>query len=294
VGHPGSPKLKINEMIIIKEAATLAKYIEREKAQGNIIGFVPTMGALHAGHLDLVKQSREQAGFTVCSIFVNPTQFNNASDYQKYPKVFGKDIGMLETAGTDILYLPAIEEIYPGGTAGLEKYDLGYLETVLEGEYRPGHFQGVCQVMQRLLTMVNPHKLLMGLKDYQQCMVVTRLLAIMKSGIEFVACATVREPDGLAMSSRNVRLTEEDRKKAPAIYQALEYIKKELRPGPLKALKESAASKLAEKGFKVDYVAIAHADTLALKDSWDGKEPLVALVAAFLNDVRLIDNMLLR
>jgi pantoate--beta-alanine ligase len=279
-------------MILVKEAGTLARYIEREKAAGRTIGFVPTMGALHEGHLDLVGQSRRQTGFTVCSIFVNPTQFNNAGDFRKYPNVIGKDIAHLATAGTDMLFFPSVEEIYPGGTAGLEKYDLGYLETVLEGKYRPGHFLGVCQVMHRLLTMVNPDRLFMGLKDYQQCMVVKRLLQIMQSSIQFVACATIREKDGVAMSSRNLRLGPEERQKAPAIYQCLQYIKKELKPGPLTQLKATAAAQLTAKGFQVDYVEIAHADTLELKESWDGKEPLTALVAAFLNDVRLIDNMM--
>jgi pantoate--beta-alanine ligase len=278
-------------MVIIKEANTLARYIERQKAGGNSVGFVPTMGALHQGHLALIGQSRREAGYTVCSIFVNPTQFNNIGDFRKYPQVIEKDIAQLVTAGTDILFLPNIEEVYTGGTSQLETYDLGYLETVLEGKYRPGHFQGVCQVMKRLITMVQPDQLFMGLKDYQQCMVVKRLLQIMHSPVQFVACATVRENDGLAMSSRNMRLNEEDRKKAPAIYLCLEFIKKQLRAGNLSDLKAAAIAQLTEKGFKVDYVEIAHADTLALKDNWDGKEPLVALVAAFLNEVRLIDNM---
>jgi pantoate--beta-alanine ligase len=287
-----TPAHKTNQMIIAKEAGTLARYIEREKTAGKTIGFVPTMGALHEGHLDLIGQSRRQTSFTVCSIFVNPTQFNNAGDFRKYPNVIGKDIAWLATAGTDILFFPSVEEVYPAGTTGLEKYDLGYLETVLEGKYRPGHFQGVCQVMHRLLTMVNPHQLFMGLKDYQQCMVVKRLLQIMESATQFIACPTIREKDGLAMSSRNLRLSPEDRQKAPAIFQCLEFIKKELKPGPLAPLKVRATEQLASKGFEADYVEIAHADTLELKESWDGKEPLVALIAAFLGDVRLIDNMM--
>lgn len=281
-------------MIIVKEAVTLAKFISKEKAKGTVIGFVPTMGALHKGHLDLIGQSRQQAGFTVCSIFVNPTQFNNAGDFRKYPHVIEKDIAQLAPAGTDILFLPSVEEIYPSGTAALEHYDLGYLETVLEGQYRPGHFQGVCQVMKRLLVMVAPHRLFMGLKDYQQCMVVKRLLQIMDSDIEFIACPTVREADGLAMSSRNMRLPEEDRKKAPVIYETLQLIKGQLQPGNLKALKEKAVKQLEEKGFKVDYVEIAAADSLKIIADWDGTMPLVALIAAFLNDVRLIDNLQLQ
>src|SRR5687767_9444009 len=197
-------------MIVIKEAATLARYISRERSAGKKIGFVPTMGALHQGHLALTAQAQRQTGFTVCSIFVNPTQFNNAADYSKYPNVIDKDIEKLAVAGVDILFLPAIEEVYQVGTQNLETYNLGYLETVLEGKYRPGHFQGVAQVMKRLLTMVQPDQLFMGLKDYQQCMVVRRVMDIARMPIQFVACATIRESDGLAMSSRNMRLTEED------------------------------------------------------------------------------------
>jgi pantoate--beta-alanine ligase len=280
-------------MIIIKEADTLSRYITKEKAKGSQIGFVPTMGALHQGHLDLIRQSQRQTQFTVCSIFVNPTQFNNTADYSKYPNVIEKDIAKLVEAGTDILFLPSIEEVYPGGTAQLEKYDLGYLETVLEGQYRPGHFQGVSVVMKRLLTMVAPDQLFMGLKDYQQCMVVKRLLELMGSGILLNACDTVREADGLAMSSRNLRLSAEDRQKAPVIYQTLKFIKKNLVAGDLLPLKEQAVKILEENGFIVDYVEIANAHSLKIVNSWDGQEPLVALIAAFLNEVRLIDNSVL-
>lgn len=278
-------------MIIVKEAGTVNRYIAKERANGSIIGFVPSMGALHRGHLALVGQSKQQAGFTVCSIFVNPTQFNNAGDYHKYPNVIEKDIALLAEAGADMLFLPAIGEVYPSGTVGLEHYDLGYLETVLEGRYRPGHFQGVCQVMQRLMTMVKPDKLFMGLKDYQQCMVVKKLLQHMRSDISFIACPTVREADGLAMSSRNMRLGPEDRQKAPAIYRSLEHMKNELRPGDLAGLKAQAVQQLVQAGFTVDYAEIAHADTLQIVQHWNGKDPLVALVAAFLGEVRLIDNM---
>jgi pantoate--beta-alanine ligase len=281
-------------MIIVKQASTLARYIEKEKKEGKIVGFVPTLGALHQGHMTLIGQCRQSSDFTVVSIFVNPTQFNNISDYRKYPHVIEKDIALLATAGVDMLFLPPLEEIYPNGTEGLETYDLGYLETVLEGKYRPGHFQGVCQVMQRLLNMVTPHKLFMGLKDYQQCMVVRRLLHIMESDIAFIGCDTVREPDGLAMSSRNLRLSETERKKAATIYETLQMVNNELEPGDLRALKQKAVSKLEQAGFKVDYVEIADANSLEIVDSWDGKEPLVALAAAFIGEVRLIDNIVLK
>lgn len=279
-------------MIIFKYAEELARYIEQQKTAGKLIGFVPTMGALHNGHLALINQSGKETAVTVCSIFVNPTQFNNPSDYQLYPNTIEKDIEKLEAAGCDVLFLPAIAEMYPHGTSNLEQYDLGYLETLLEGKFRPGHFQGVCQVMNRLLTMVKAHKLFMGQKDYQQCMVVSRLLQLMQSPTELITCPTLREADGLAMSSRNMRLTPEDRQKATAIYKSLTLIKQELNHGAdWTVIKNKASQLLTDAGFKIDYVELADAQTLEPATNLDG--PRVALIAAFLHDVRLIDNMLL-
>lgn len=277
-------------MIIIKQASHLAAYINREKARQQQIGFVPTMGALHEGHLALIKQSKSDTGITVCSIFVNPTQFNSPSDYQKYPITLDKDVELLEAAGTDFLFLPSIAEMYPGGTANLEQYDLGYLETVLEGKYRPGHFQGVCQVMSRLLNMVQAHRLFMGQKDYQQCMVVKQLLKLINSPTQFVTCPTMREPDGLAMSSRNLRLSPDDRQKATTIYKALTLIKNQLQGNNWPEVQQQAQALLAGQGFKIDYVELADADTLELTTSKKDK-PLVTLIAAWLQDVRLIDNI---
>jgi pantoate--beta-alanine ligase len=279
-------------MIIFKYADQLARYIEQQKTAGKLIGFVPTMGALHNGHIALIDQSKKNTGVTVCSIFVNPTQFNNASDYQLYPNTIEKDIEKLEAAGCDVLFLPAIAEMYPQGTINLEHYDLGYLETLLEGKFRPGHFQGVCQVMNRLLTMVKAHKLFMGQKDYQQCMVVSRLLQLMKSPTELITCPTLREADGLAMSSRNMRLSPEDRQKATTIYKSLTLIKQECNNGGAwPVIKNKATQLLTDAGFKIDYVELADAQTL--EPATDQNGPRVALIAAFLHDVRLIDNMLL-
>ena len=279
-------------MIIFKYADQLARYIEQQKKAGKLIGFVPTMGALHNGHIALIDQSKKNTGVTVCSIFVNPTQFNNPSDYQLYPNTIEKDIEKLEAAGCDILFLPAIAEMYPQGTANLEHYDLGYLETLLEGKFRPGHFQGVCQVMNRLLTMVKAHKLFMGQKDYQQCMVVSRLLQLMSSPTELITCPTLREADGLAMSSRNMRLSPEDRQKAIAIYKSLTLIKQECNNGGAwPVIKGKANQLLTDAGFKIDYVELA--DAKSLEPAIDQNGPRVALIAAFLHDVRLIDNMIL-
>lgn len=278
-------------MIIFKQAAALDTYLKEQRAMQRKTGFIPTMGALHQGHLALIKEAQQHTDITVCSIFVNPTQFNDPNDYKKYPNTLDKDIYQLELTGTDILFLPSVNEMYPHSIHQLEQYDLGYLETILEGQYRPGHFQGVCQVMSRLLQQVRPDTLFMGQKDYQQCMVVQWLLQYLKMDTRFVAVPTIREADGLAMSSRNMRLPEADRKKAPAIYRALEHIRRHITAGPLSALLQEAQGLLEKEGFKIDYVAIADASSLAPVDAWDGKQPLVALVAAFLGEVRLIDNM---
>jgi pantoate--beta-alanine ligase len=281
-------------MIIIKYAEELARYIQQQKAAKKLIGFVPTMGALHNGHIALIDRSREETAITVCSIFVNPMQFNNASDYQKYPSTIEQDIARLEAAGCTVLFLPSITEMYPQGTTGLEQYDLGYLENLLEGKYRPGHFQGVCQVMYRLLTMVQPHKLFMGQKDYQQCMVVSRLLQLMQSTTELITCPTLREADGLAMSSRNMRLLPEDRQKATTIYKCLTLIKEECNKGiAWPVVKEKATRLLTGAGFTIDYVELADANTLQPAATAIDKGARVALIAAFLHDVRLIDNMLI-
>jgi len=280
-------------MILFKNIHPLRSWLAAQRGKGQNVGFVPTLGALHQGHLSLTEASRRENGLTVVSIFVNPTQFNDPADFEKYPKTLEKDMELLEAAGTDLLFLPSVAEIYPGGTTGLRHYELGYLESILEGKYRPGHFQGVCSVMQRLMDAVTPDDLYMGQKDYQQCMVVKRLLQIMGSPARLHPCPTLREDDGLAMSSRNMRLSPAERKNATAIFQALSHIKQTLRPGPTEAARNQAAALLAQHDFKVDYVEIADADTLETINSWDGSRKIVALAAAFQHEVRLIDNLLL-
>jgi pantoate--beta-alanine ligase len=269
-------------MILFKRAGDLAGWLEQQRAAGRSLGFVPTMGALHAGHISLIDISKKSTSLTVCSIFINPTQFNDPADFQKYPVTIEKDIHLLERAGTDALFLPNAEELYPGGTRNLEKYDLGSLETILEGKYRPGHFQGVCQVMRRLLDIVRPDHLFMGQKDYQQCMVVRRLLELMGSGAQLHPCPIVRETDGLAMSSRNVRLTATERAKAPAIYRALTLLKEGGTVAEAEKILEAA-------DFRVDYIGIADAKTLGPVTGGER----VALAAAFQGEIRLIDNMMI-
>lgn len=275
-------------MVIFKRAADLTGYLEKQRAAGQSIGFIPTMGALHQGHISLITISKKTTSLTVCSIFVNPTQFNDPKDFQKYPITIEKDIVLLEKAGTDVLFHPQVGELYPTGTNDLENYDLGSLETVLEGAFRPGHFQGVCQVMQRLLHIVRPQHLFMGSKDYQQCMVVQRLLHLIGLPTTLHPCPIVRETDGLAMSSRNVRLDPEQRFFAAAIYATLQTIRQDW-PGPVAPLVEKATKMLEEAHFRVDYVAIADRNTL--QPVRDGAPKAVALIAAFMGEVRLIDNL---
>ncbi|MFN8290621.1 MAG: pantoate--beta-alanine ligase [Chitinophagaceae bacterium] len=280
-------------MILFKKINDLRNYLDSQRKIGNKIGFVPTMGALHDGHLSLITGSKKENQVTVCSIFVNPAQFNDPKDFEKYPITTDRDIALLEPAGCEVLFLPSVTEIYPAGPGGGQHYDLGYLETLLEGKYRPGHFQGVCKVVHRLLDIVRPDNLYLGQKDYQQCMVISRLLEITGLGRHTTIhiCPTLREKDGLAMSSRNMRLNETERKQAVTIYQCLQHIKTSLKPGHTTSLILEATQTLEKAGFKPDYVAIADAFTLEPVEHWDGRQDIVALIAAYLNEVRLIDNL---
>ncbi|MFI5128614.1 MAG: pantoate--beta-alanine ligase [Chitinophagales bacterium] len=281
-------------MILFRKKTDFQTYLTTQKQRGKKIGFVPTMGALHQGHVSLIESSRKDNSITVSSIFVNPTQFNDPNDFKKYPVTIENDINKLEAAGCEVLFMPSVEEIYPDGVPSDLKYDLGYLETILEGKYRPGHFQGVCMVVHRLLDIVKPDNLYLGQKDYQQCMVIRRLIELTgHTEIKLNICPTFREPDGLAMSSRNLRLNEEERKTAPAIYRALLHIKENLPKGDLLSLKESAVKKLIDNRLKPDYIEIADADTLKPISKWNAGQKLVALAAAYLGEVRLIDNLVL-
>ena len=279
-------------MILFKRAVDINKYLTIKSQSGDKIGFVPTMGALHAGHLSLIANSKKNSALTVASIFVNPTQFNDPLDFVKYPVTLEKDILALEQSGCDILFLPSVEEIYPDGTDTSLLFDLGYLETILEGSCRPGHFQGVCQVMHRLLEIILPSTLFLGQKDYQQCMVIRKLIELTGRDIQLIVAPTLREASGLAMSSRNIRLNDADKQKAAIIYCALLYLKQQVRAGDLSEVKRKAESMIKEAGFeKIDYVEIANADTLQSVSGWDGQKPLIGLAAAFLKGVRLIDNL---
>ena len=282
-------------MIIFKKTGQLSDYLFQKRNNQPKIGFVPTMGALHQGHHTLINTSVEANDLTVCSIFINPTQFNDKDDFNKYPVTIENDISMLESSGCDVLFLPPVSEIYPKGLNHLLNYKLGFLETVLEGEFRPGHFQGVCQVVHRLLDIVKPDRFYLGQKDYQQCMVIKKLLSLtgLDIQIKIEIVETVRETDGLAMSSRNKRLTAEARKNAVEISKSLLIVKEKIKKGSTEDLINTASVQLASKGFKIDYIKIVNAESLTDVNDWDGKTKLVVLAAVFIDGVRLIDNMLI-
>jgi pantoate--beta-alanine ligase len=283
-------------MILIKTVPELQNWIVKQQQKGAKIGFIPTMGALHIGHISLITNSKKQNLLTVCSIFVNPTQFNDIADFEKYPQTIESDLLALEKAGTDLVFLPTQAQIYPNGLADCPVYDLGNLENVLEGKYRPGHFQGVCQVVDRLLELVKPHKLFLGQKDFQQCMVISKLLALKQSAIELVICPTLREASGLAMSSRNMRLTVDGRQKAAKISQVLSNIQNQLNTHTsISQLIASGKTILLEAGFEsIDYLDLVEANSLEPINQWEPQKQAVILIAAYLEGVRLIDNLPLK
>ena len=278
-------------MIILKKVADLNRQLAAWKQLGKTTGFVPTMGALHEGHLSLIRESKSLATITICSIFVNPTQFNDPEDFKKYPVTTDKDIALLLQEEADLLFLPDAVEIYP---ADLPKktYELGAVETVLEGAHRPGHFQGVAQVIDRLLHLIQPDYLIMGQKDFQQVMIVRRLLELTRTPTKLVTAPTLREASGLAKSSRNTRLSAQQLTQAAAIYQTLVFGKTAVRQIPVKELEAQMAARLLEAGFsKVDYVAICHPGDLSPIEYYTAGMDAVMLIAAFLGGVRLIDNI---
>lgn len=279
-------------MVILKRVNDIEEYLNLKRAKGNQIGFVPTMGALHSGHISLVERCKADGGVSVCSIFVNPTQFNDKSDLEKYPRSVEGDIELLLQAGCDVLFLPDVSDIYPDGEAAMPSWDFGYLETVLEGATRPGHFRGVGQVVARLLQVVQPDRLYLGSKDYQQCMVIKKLAELtgMKE-LRVVICPTQREQDGLAMSSRNRRLSEGQRSVAGLIYQCLVSIQAKQGSAPFAVVQKECDDLMRAKGFVPEYIALAHADTLELLEDYKPGTPMVALIAAKIGEIRLIDNL---
>jgi pantoate--beta-alanine ligase len=268
------------------------QYLNQLQAAGKTIGFVPTMGALHAGHLSLIAQAQQQAHVVVCSIFVNPTQFTDPKDLEKYPRPIEADIAKLEQAGCDVLFNPAVSEMYVGHESW--HLDIGRLEHLLEGEFRPGHYQGVMQVVHKLFTIINPNLAFFGQKDYQQVMVINQMVTRLNMPVKLVMCPIEREPDGLAMSSRNIHLTADDRVHALALSRALNQAKASFDKGDdLLAIQQQASALISrEAGTQLEYFELADGETLlpAKPDSLG----IVALVAARVGNTRLIDNVILR
>jgi pantoate--beta-alanine ligase len=282
-------------MYLFKQKDALDRHLTAARNKGERIGFVPTMGALHAGHLSLITTAKENCDIVVCSIFVNPTQFNDPSDFEKYPITIDNDILLLTESGNNVLFLPSVAEMYPEGLASDKHYDFGQLETVLEGAHRPGHFQGVGRVVHKLLDIVQPDMLFMGQKDFQQCLIVNRLLKLIDSKAELEICPTLRETDGLAMSSRNLRLNPTERQNALHIYKSLNYIKNNITTASFSEILGNAIKELTANGFEVDYIDIvgtAEDGAIIFPKSLDGNNLYVVVAAREVSsNVRLIDNM---
>ncbi|MCO6477469.1 MAG: pantoate--beta-alanine ligase [Phaeodactylibacter sp.] len=282
-------------MYLFKKISTLIRFLESYRNKNRPIGFVPTMGALHEGHLSLVRQSLEATQCTVCSIFVNPTQFNEASDLEKYPRTPAKDLTMLYKAGCDVVFMPAPEEVYPPGLDTSVNIGFAGLDHPMEGRFRPGHFQGVAQVVKRLLDIVEPDKLLMGQKDYQQFLIVRHMARVLSLPTEVVMAPTVREKNGLAMSSRNQRLSPEQRELAAALRQTLQKAAKWIRKYPPREVEQKAIQALRQyPGIEPEYFQLADGATLQPAPDYENPDSIVACAAIWIGGVRLIDNMILK
>jgi len=284
-------------MKVYEKIEGVKSYISAQKVDNKSIGFVPTMGALHKGHISLIERSKKENNISVSSIFVNPTQFNNKEDLGRYPQTLEEDKIILENAGCDVLFVPSVEEMYNKDelASAWQKMDFGKLDRVMEGLQRPGHFNGVAQVVSKLFDIVKPNKAYFGQKDFQQLTIIKEMVKQMKYEIEIISCPTIREDDGLALSSRNMRLTSEKRKVAPKISQVLFKTKEIALTEPsVKKIKTFAENELKkEKLFQLEYFEIVEAETLQpIEYIYESKEA-VACVALKLGVVRLIDNVIL-
>ena len=277
-------------MKVLKSKKTLVDYIERHKEMGKKIGFAPTMGALHQGHLSLYETAKHENDEVISSIFVNPTQFNNPDDFQKYPKTLEKDLELLEKAGVDAVYVPNVEEMYPDGLNS-KKYDFDGLENEMEGKYRPGHFDGVGTIVEELFRQVQPHNAYFGEKDYQQLAIIKKMVEKTKLPVKIHGVPTLREEDGLAMSSRNVRLTETQRKEATIIYETLVKAKEWFKVISLEEIKQKVTDIFRNSNFELEYFVIADEKTLKETDFFYKDKNYRAFIVAYAGDVRLIDNM---
>jgi len=277
----------------IKTVKQLRKEIERLKKRGKTIGFTPTLGALHAGHLTLVKRMLKENDIGIVSIFVNPTQFNVKSDLDKYPRTMKADSQKLKKAKLDILFAPSAKEVYPKGLRTKVKIDFKGLDKRMEGKFRPGHFEGVCQVVKRLLDITTPDRLYMGQKDFQQFTIIGHMIKALKIPTELVVCDIVREKHGLAMSSRNERLSKVGRNKADLIFKALKWMKRNRNKYSVKELKQKTLEKLTAPGFEPEYISLINGNTLKDIRKMDSHKYVVACTAVWTEGVRLIDNMIL-
>lgn len=278
-------------MEIFKEIKPLRAFLKIIRTNQKSIGLVPTMGALHDGHLSLIRASRAQNDLTVCSIYVNPTQFNNTTDLAKYPKTVEKDITMLQQGDCDVLFIPDNLTMYTN--EGSLKLDFGFLDKVLEGEFRPGHFSGVALVVSKFFNIIQPDRAYFGQKDFQQFKIISRLVEELKFNIELPFIPTLREVDGLAMSSRNLRLNTEERTKALVFFRSLQLAREELLKGRnLKEVKNKIKLMFDSlPGVRLEYFEIANAENLTVLDSVSSSTNCIMLIAGFVGEVRLIDNM---
>lgn len=282
-------------MKIFKEINALRTFLHDEKVRGiKNIGFIPTMGALHDGHLSLLKTSKFKNHISVCSIFVNPTQFNNSEDLEKYPRPIENDIKLLIENGCDVLFLPEVSEMYSKNEL-TNAEDFGIITNSLEGKYRSGHFDGVINIVKKLFEIIEPENAYFGQKDYQQCMVIEYLIKKNNFNIQLHICPTLREQDGLAMSSRNVRLNTEERKVAFIIPKTLLYIKENIRKQPFPEILLIAQNRitLSSNLLKIEYLEIVDAKSIKPLTSINETKNAIALIAAWCGNVRLIDNIIL-
>jgi pantoate--beta-alanine ligase len=280
-------------MEIFKEIHPLKVFLKNNRLRGNSIGLVPTMGALHKGHISLIEACKEQNKITVCSIYVNPTQFNNPDDLLKYPRTYDLDLSLLEKAGCDALFYPKNEEMYP--EKPIVKFDFGQLDKVMEGSFRPGHFSGVALVVSKFFNIVQPDNAYFGQKDWQQFAVIQKLVDELKFGLELHWVNTLREPDGLAMSSRNLRLDQNQRLRATVFYRALTAAKNSLNGGKaISEVKKQVEDLVLKEGVQLEYFEVADSKNLNLLNSVKDKQNQAVLcIAGYVGDVRLIDNIFL-
>lgn len=270
--------------------ADLQSFLKAKRGSGLTVGLVPTMGALHEGHLSLIRRAKKENDIAVASVFVNPVQFNNPTDLEKYPRTPERDVAMLESAGCDAVFMPSVEEMYP--TKVEDHYDFGAIEHVMEGACRPGHFNGVAIVVRKLFEIVEPNRAYFGEKDFQQLAIISKLVKDYHINLEVVPCDIVREKDGLAMSSRNMRLNADERAIAPMIYKVLRETVANVETMSPAEMKAFALKKYSDiKQFDVEYVEIADETTLQSVTDWKDSQHARIFVALQLGPVRLIDNL---